>query len=275
MASKKMQKMRKNLFIWIGVIIVLIPPLFVFLWMFTSALKSQVDILSPVPKLIFTPTLKNFIGVLQGENFLKYMWNSGVIAVVSTFVAMVLGLPAAYSIARFRQQKLAMGLLVARMIPFVSYLLPWFIFFRKLNLIDTYTALITTHLTITLPMVIWLMISYFEDVPEDLEEAAMVDGCSRIKSFAVVTLPLVRNGVVASAILSFIFSWNQFLFSLILSGPKTKTVPVAVFNFISYEQVNWGGLSAAATLIVLPALVLTLIIQKQIVRGLTMGAVKG
>lgn len=275
MASKKMQKMRKKLFIWIGVIIVLIPPLFVFLWMFTSALKSQVDILSPVPKLIFTPTLKNFIGVLQGENFLKYMWNSGVIAVVSTFVAMVLGLPAAYSIARFRQQKLAMGLLVARMIPFVSYLLPWFIFFRKLNLIDTYTALITTHLTITLPMVIWLMISYFEDVPEDLEEAAMVDGCSRIKSFAVVTLPLVRNGVVASAILSFIFSWNQFLFSLILSGPKTKTVPVAVFNFISYEQVNWGGLSAAATLIVLPALVLTLIIQKQIVRGLTMGAVKG
>ncbi|MBO8126960.1 MAG: carbohydrate ABC transporter permease [Firmicutes bacterium] len=273
--GSKKHKICRNIFITLGVIIVLIPPLFVFWWMFTSALKTPVDILSPVPKLIFTPTWDNFKEVLQQENFLRYMWNSLVIATFATAIALVLGLPAAYSIAKYRQQKLALGILVARMIPFVSYLLPWFIFFRKLNLIDTYLALITTHLIITLPMTIWLMIGYFEDVPDDLEEAAMVDGCSRVRSFLTITLPLVRNGVVASAILSFIFSWNQFLFSLILSGPRTKTVPVAVFNFISFEQINWGGLSAAATLIVLPALILTLIIQKQIVRGLTMGAVKG
>jgi multiple sugar transport system permease protein len=123
-------------------------------------------------------------------------------------------------------------------------------------------------------MVIWLMVSFFEGVPDELEDSALIDGCSRVQSFVWIVLPLVRNGVATSAILSFIFSWNQFLFSLILSGPRTKTVPVAVYSFISYGKIDWAGIGAAATLIVLPVSIFAFIVRKSIVQGLTMGALK-
>lgn len=195
-------------------------------------------------------------------------------AAVATGLSLVLGLPATYSIAKYRQGKIGMIILLARMTPFVSYLLPWYIIFRYLKLIDTYTALTLTHLIITLPMVAWLMVAFFESVPAELEDAAMIDGCSRLKSFLIIVLPLVRNGIATSAIMAFIFSWNQFLFSLILSGPQTKTVPVAVYNFISYGKIDWAGIGAAATLIVLPVSVFAFFVRKTIVQGLTMGALK-
>jgi ABC-type glycerol-3-phosphate transport system permease component len=134
-------------------------------------------------------------------------------------------------------------------------------------------AILFTH-HITMPMVIWLMVSFFESMPAELEEEAMIDGCTRWQSFLRIVLPLVRNGIATSAIMSFIFSWNQFLFSLILSGPKTKTVPVAVYNFISYGKIDWAGIGAAATLIVLPVSVFAFFVRKSIVQGLTMGALK-
>jgi multiple sugar transport system permease protein len=226
------------------------------------------------PQFIFSPTLENFRAVFQQYNFFKYLMNSLIVAGFATGISLLLGLPAAYSIAKYRQGRIGILILVARMTPFVSYLLPWYIIFRYLNLIDTYTALIITHLIITLPMVIWLMISFFESVPAELEDAAMIDGCSGLQSFLIIVLPLVRNGIATSAIISFIFSWNQFLFSLILSGPKTKTVPVAVYNFISYGKIDWAGIGAAATLIVLPVSVFAFFVRKSIVQGLTMGALK-
>ncbi|MHB8910978.1 MAG: carbohydrate ABC transporter permease [Syntrophales bacterium] len=132
----------------------------------------------------------------------------------------------------------------------------------------TYTTLTVTHLIITMPMVIWLMVSFFESIPAELEDAATIDGRTRWQSFMGIVLPLVRNGIATSAIISFIFSWNQFLFSLILSGPKTKTVPVAVYNFISYGKLDWAGIGAAATLIVLPVSVFSFFVRKSIVQGL-------
>ena len=205
---------------------------------------------------------------------LNAILNSLIIATLATAISLVLGLPAAYSIAKYRQNKIGLIILVARMTPFVSYLLPWYIIFRYLKLIDTYTALTVTHLIITMPMVIWLMVSFFESIPAELEDAAMIDGCSRWQSFLRIVFPLVRNGIATSAIMSFIFSWNQFLFSLILSGPKTKTAPVAVYNFISYGKIDWAGIGAAATLIVLPVSVFAFFVRKSIVQGLTMGALK-
>jgi multiple sugar transport system permease protein len=190
-------------------------------------------------------------------------------------IGLLLGLPAAYCMARRKQGVMAMMVLVARIAPWVSYLVPWFIIFRKLGCLDTYFALITTHLVVTIPTIVWLMVSFFEDLPVELEAAACIDGCSKWGAFVRICLPLARPGIATSAILSFIFSWNNFLFSLVLSGPLTKTVPVAVFNFISYEEINWGGLTAASSLITVPVLILVFIIQKQIVRGLTFGAVKG
>jgi len=153
--------------------------------------------------------------------------------------------------------------------------LTWYLAFRALGLIDTFLALTLTHLIVGMPLIVWIMISFFEGVPQDLEEAAFVDGATRIGAFMRVILPLSTPGIVAASILAFIFSWNQFLFSLVLSGPNTRPVPVAVFNFISYGQIDFGGLGAAAVLITLPVVILTLIIQRWIVTGLTMGAVKG
>ena len=200
--------------------------------------------------------------------------NSLIIATLATAISLALGLPAAYSIAKYRQGKIGLLILIARMTPFVSYLLPWYIIFRYLRLIDTYSALTITHLIITMPMVIWLMVSFFESMPSELEDAAMIDGCSRWQSFTKIVLPLMRNGIATSAIMAFIFSWNQFLFSLILSGPRTKTVPVAVYNFISYGKIDWAGIGAAATLIVLPVSIFAFFVRKSIVQGLTMGALK-
>jgi len=156
-------KIYKILF-YIGMIILIIPPIFVFAWMIMIGLKTGVQNIEYPPLFIFKPTLENFKAVFQQHNFLKYLTNSFIIATGATIISLFIGLPAAYSIARYKQRNLSIGILVARMTPFVSYLLPWYIIFRKLNLIDTFTALITTHLIITLPMIIWLMIAFFEGV---------------------------------------------------------------------------------------------------------------
>jgi multiple sugar transport system permease protein len=257
-----------------GAIGLCVPPVFVFVWMILTGLKTGVQNIAYPPLFLFRPTLENFAAVFQQHDFFHYLSNSLLVATLATALSLALGLPAAYSIARYRQRKIGLLVLVARMTPFVSYLLPWYIIFRRLKLIDSYTALVTTHLIITLPMVIWLMVPFFESMPDELEDAAMLDGCSRLQSFLRIVLPLVRNGIATSAILAFIFSWNQFLFSLILSGPRTKTVPVAVYNFISYGKIDWAGIGAAATIIVLPVSVFAFFVRKTIVQGLTIGALK-
>ncbi|MBN1994373.1 MAG: carbohydrate ABC transporter permease, partial [Anaerolineae bacterium] len=163
----------------------------------------------------------------------------------------------------------------ARIMPGISYLVPWFIMFSNLKLIGTYYALILSHLLVTLPMTVWLMIGFFEDIPQELDEAALIDGCNLFEAFLKVSLPLVKPGIAASAILSFIFSWNNFMFSLVLASQETRPLPVAVFSFISYTQIDWGGLNAAATIVTLPVLIMILFVQKYMVRGLTLGSVKG
>jgi len=274
MAKAAAAKTAKSILFYAGAVGLSVPQVFVFAWMVMTGLKTGVQNIAYPPEFIFTPTLENYQAVFQQHNFLHYLMNSLVIAGLATGISLLLGLPAAYSIAKYRQGKIGIVILLARMTPFVSYLLPWYIIFRYLKLIDTYTALTLTHLIITLPMVTWLMIAFFESVPADLEDAAMIDGCSRLQSFVIIVLPLVRNGIATSAIMAFIFSWNQFLFSLILSGPRTKTVPVAVYNFISYGKIDWAGIGAAATLIVLPVSVFAFFVRRTIVQGLTMGALK-
>jgi multiple sugar transport system permease protein len=274
MAKAAAARTAKSILFYAGAVALSVPQVFVLAWMVMTGLKTGVQNIAYPPEFIFTPTLENYQAVFQQHNFLRYLVNSLVIAGLATGISLLLGLPAAYSIAKYRQGKIGVMILLARMTPFVSYLLPWYIIFRYLKLIDTYTALTLTHLIITLPMVTWLMVAFFESVPADLEDAAMIDGCSRLQSFVIIVLPLVRNGIATSAIMAFIFSWNQFLFSLILSGPKTKTVPVAVYNFISYGKIDWAGIGAAATLIVLPVSIFAFFVRRTIVQGLTMGALK-
>lgn len=257
------------------VCVAMLPTVFVFYWMVTLSLKTQVEAAGYPPHFFrFALTLRNYAEVFQKNPFLLYIWNSLVVASGSTLLGLVVGLPAAFSIARWRQQGLALTVLVARIVPGISYLIPWYILFRHLHMVDTYGALILSHLVVGLPLIIWVMIGFFEDVPAELEDAALIDGCSYYGAFWRVALPLVRPGIVAAGILSFIFSWNNFLFSVILAGRHTRTLPIAVFNMIGFEEINWGPLAAAATMITLPVIVLTLIVQRHIVSGLTFGAVK-
>ena len=276
MVSKRWRAIAKMTGFYALVILVMLPTAFVFYWMITLSLKPQVEAAAFPPSFFyFTVTFKGYVEVFAKHPFLLYTWNSLVVAFGTTLLGLIVGLPAAYSIAQWKQQKLALTILVARIIPGISYLIPWYILFRNLRMVDTYTALILTHLVVGLPITIWVMIGFFEDIPPDLREAALIDGCTDYGAFWRVAIPLVKPGVVATAILAFIFSWNNFLFSVILAGRNTRTLPIAVFNMIGYEEINWGPLAAAATLITLPVIILTLIIQRHIVTGLTFGAVKG
>ncbi|MNI25099.1 Trehalose transport system permease protein SugB [compost metagenome] len=255
--------------------LVLITFAFPFLWMLLASFKTQSQILSTEQLFIFKPTFNNYTSVFKQYDFMKFIINSLIVALGSTILSLLLGLPAAYAIARHHLQKLGLIILVARIIPGITFLIPWFILFSKINLVDTYTALILSHMLVGLPFIIWIMISFFEGLPTEIEEAGLIDGCTHHQVFTRIILPISGPGVITASLLSFIFSWNNFMFSIILAGDKTKTLPIAVFNFMSYSEINWGALMAAACIITLPVLVIALLAQRYIVSGLAAGAVKG
>lgn len=273
--GRRLRKALDRILFIMALMAILGPFLFVFVWMILASLKTPVQQISWPPLFIFEPTLENYREVIRTQRFGLYALNTVIVSVSATLIGIIIGLPAAYSIARWKQDRLAVAILGARMAPWITFLVPWYLLFSGIGLLNTLWALILTHLIITIPLTIWLMISFFEDVPRELEEAATIDGCSVVGAFLRICVPLSMPGVVASAILSLIYSWNNFMFAVVLTGSQTKTLPVAVVGFISYEEINWGGLSAAATLITVPVLLLTLLIQRQLVRGLSLGAVKG
>jgi multiple sugar transport system permease protein len=206
---------------------------------------------------------------------LHYGLNSIVVTVGSTLIGLILGTPAAFAVSWTRVTWPAVIALVARMAPGTLFLLPWYVMFRHFDMIGSYWSLILTHAVITMPIVIWVLLPFFDGIPRSVFEAAQVDGCSPIRLFRRIALPLVSTGLAVSSILAFVFSWNYFLFALVLSNSDTKTLIAASFNFIGEGSTNWGGLMAAATVIALPPLVLSVIVQRWLISGLTVGAVKG
>ncbi len=265
----------RNLLYALGVALLVLFYLLPFFWMLLNSFKSPLQIIKLPPAFIFQPTLSNFTNVFQGQNFGRYLLNSLIVGAGSTLFGLLLGLPAAFSIARYSQRKIAIAILVSRMVPGIAFLVPLFIMFRQFGMVDTYASLILSHMLVGLPFIVWVMVPFFENIPHELHEAATVDGATVMQTFLKVILPLSGPGIVTCSILAFVFSWNNFMFSIVLAGDKTKTVPVAIYNFISYAQIDWGGLMAAAVVITLPVLVLTIVTQRYIVRGLTSGAVKG
>ena len=259
------------------VAIVVVVLLFVLplVWMLMAAFKTNLDIVSPERTFDFTPTLKNFDTVFGAQDFLPFIGNSLFVGFGATLIALVLGIPAAYGIARFRIKNATAFVLLARVIPGVSLLIPWYFLFSQVQLVGTYTVLILTHVFVTMPLVVAIMTGFFEGLPEELEEAAQIDGSSRVGAFFRIVLPLSLPGVATSAILSFIFSWNNFLFALVLSNQDTRTLPVAISNFTSYASVDWGGLMAASVIITVPVMIVALFAQRYVVAGLTAGATKG
>ncbi len=274
-SSRRRSKARAEVWRWIAIAVVALVFLFPLFWMLLSAFKTSLDITDPSAMFSFSPTMRNFENVLTEQNFLPFIWNSLLIGVVSTGISLVVGVPAAYAMARHGMHRSSGSLLLARIIPGVSLLVPWYFVFSRMGLVGGYTPLVVSHMFVTLPLIAWIMLSFFEGIPQELEEAGRVDGLSNIGVFRKIALPLAVPGVATASILAFIFSWNNFLFALVLSGEATRTLPVAIFNFIAYSSIDWGGLMAASVIITLPVMVMALFTQKYIVSGLTAGATKG
>lgn len=259
-----------------AVFVIVSPAALVFLWMLSLALKTEIENIAYPPIFIpRTPTLDNFVEVFRASPFARYTLNSIIVTGCATILALVVGVPAGYGIAKAKATKLAVTVLISRITPGLSYLIPLFIMFQWLGLTGTLVPLVITHLVITVPVVIWIMIGFFKSLPKELEEAAFIDGASLWQAFRHIALPLARPGITVATVLSFIFSWNNFIFGVVLAGRETRTLPVAVYNVLTFEQISWGPLAAAALIVTLPVLILTIVLQREIVAGLTAGGVKG
>jgi len=244
-----------------------------------SSFKSPDDLLSTTPQVIFEPTFEHYGGLFTGSNSLwGYMKNSLLAAGISTIIAVALACLAGYGLSRshFRgKQHLSFWIISTRMAPIAAVILPLYLIFRNLNLLDTVAGLIVAYLTFNLPFAIWLMNAFFADLPVSLEEAAMVDGATRFQAFWRVALPLVSPGIVTTAILCLIFSWNDYAFARTFSGPESQTIPIAASQLITQTGIDWGKLTAIGTVVVLPMVAVGLAVRRYLVRGLTLGAVKG
>ncbi|KMO40469.1 sugar ABC transporter permease [Methylobacterium variabile] len=259
-----------------AVLVIVSPVILFFVWMLSLSVKYEIDNAAYPPILIPERfAWKNYLDVLESNRFSTYFVNSLLVTGTATALALLVGVPAGYGIARMRAAKAAVVILVARITPGLSYLIPLFLLFQWLGLLGTLWPQIIIHLVVTVPIVIWIMIGYFETTPLELEEAAVIDGASRWQVFRHVALPIAKPGIAVAMILAVIFSWNNFVFGIVLAGRETRTLPVAVYNMISFDQLSWGPLAAAALIVTLPVLVLTVFAQRQIVAGLTAGAVKG
>ncbi|MDR7378554.1 multiple sugar transport system permease protein [Rhodoferax ferrireducens] len=274
--NKLRDRLRDKLLLGICVFLLVSPAISFFVWMLSLAFKNEVDNLAYPPVFIPSPpTLANFVKVFDSGPFFQYLLNSIMVSGTATVVALLIGVPAGYGVARMKARKLLMVILIARMTPAISFLIPLFTLFQALGLTGTLAPVIITHLVITVPIMVYIVSGYFETLPVELEEAAVVDGCSPWQRFRHIALPLARPGITVAGILAFIFSWNNFIFGAVLAGRETRTLPVAIYNVLTFEQIAWGPLAAAALLVTLPVLILTLLIQKEIVGGLTAGGVKG
>jgi multiple sugar transport system permease protein len=253
-----------------------LPAAFFVFWMLSLSLKTEVENIAYPP--IFLPrawNFQNYVDVFAKNNMLRYLINSLLVTGAATVIGLILALPAAYAIARMKLNVAASLVLLARMTPALSYLIPLFFISKFLGISGTIWPVILSHLLITVPLITWTMIGHFQAVPEEIEEAAIIDGCNFPQLFFFIILPLVRSGIVIAVVIAAMFSWNNFIFSVILSSAQWRTLPVAIFGVMSFEQLSWGPLAAAAFIVTAPMLLLAGILMRFMVAGLTAGATKG
>ncbi len=252
--------------------------LFPIVWMLMLALKSQLDAFAKPPLLIFQPTLEHFIAIFQDREFLESIANSVIISTGSVVFAMVFAIPATFALTimqgRVRRNAL-LTILLIRTAPGMIYLLPYFVVYSRLGMLDTHAALIIIYLIFNVPLIIWTLMPVWSAVPRELRESGMIDGASLWQILFWIELPLVRVGIIASGIVAFIFAWNEFLFALVISANDSVTLAVAITRYMGYEGTEWGKLAAAAAVMMLPGIIFGFLIQRYMVAGLTAGAIKG
>jgi multiple sugar transport system permease protein len=270
------EKVKKVILVVVAVIVfgvILFPPVVLFL----TSIKTELDALSFPPKWVFTPTIKNYAEIFKTSPLVGYALNSLIVASVNTVVCLFLGSMAAYSLARFKfrgADHIAFWILSIRMMPPVAAIIPIYVLMKNLRILDTPWCLVITYLTFNLPFVVWMLKGFFEDIPREIEESALIDGCSEFGVFRKIALPLVAPGLAATAILAFIFSWNEFLFALILTGTKAVTLPVGIMGYMKETGINWGYMTAGGILALIPVIIFTILVQRHLVKGLTLGALK-
>lgn len=272
--------------IYILMVIVAIYILSPLVWILMMSLKSPMDVIAVPPKFVFIPTLDNYKALfgltggntlVTGSAFFSYFKNSLILSIGSVLLALVLGLPAAYAIARLRfkaKESLAFTYLSFRFVPEITIILPLYVIYQKLHLYNTYIGLILVYQLIALPLLIWMMRSYFEEIPIAIEQAAQTEGYSWFGAFRKLVLPLAAPGMAATLVLVFIFCWNNFVFGLMLGGNDTQPVTVGLLSFIGTNEIQWGLMAAATMVAILPLFILALLVQPYMIRGLTFGAVK-
>jgi multiple sugar transport system permease protein len=251
-------------------------------WLITISLKQEIDqFASPPLWFRFTPTLRHYEAIFSQDAFGRYLFNSVVVSTCSTLIALALGLPAAYGLVRFRWPKdwargIGFWILSNRMLPPIVTIIPLFLMLREVRLLNSLTGLILVDVGLNLPFVVWMMRGFVEDLPVEIEEAAMLDGESRLGVLLRIVLPLVRPGLAATAVFCMIVAWNEFLFALILSQTESAmTLPVGIAAHVTQYEIQWGAMSAAGVLAMLPVLIFASAAQRYFVRGLSMGAIKG
>ena len=248
-----------------------------FLWLILTSFKFRTDILSPVLKLFFNPTLSNYTKAFVEGEFSTYFLNSLTIATGNVILCLFIGLPAAYAFSRFKvfgEKHIFFYVLSTRMAPAIALVLPLYMFFKQIGILGTSAAVIIAHATFNLALVIYLMKNFFNDIPKEIDEAALVDGASEFDIFLKIILPNAKSGVIVVAIITFLFSWNEFLFTLLIGGSNTTTLTAAFPGLVTPLGTYWGQLAAVSVVVSLPVIISVWYLQKHLVRGLTFGAVK-
>lgn len=261
---------------WILFVIFLLWTIFPIYWMLSSALKIEVSMFTIPPTWIFKPSLQNYKNLQKAFGIGKYVKNSLIAAGSSTLIAIIFGSMAGYGLSRGRipgKKHIAFWMITTRMAPIVGVIVPLYILFKTFHMVGKLPALIIAYTTFNLPFAVWLMKAFFDDLPKEMEEAAQVDGCSKIRAFFVIALPLVKPGLVAVATLCFMFAWNDYGFAVVFTSGATQTLPVATARLMTEYGIVWGQVMTLGTILLSPVLVIGILIRKHLVRGLTFGAV--
>lgn len=271
--------MRRNLVLMVVASVLLLLWVLPLIWALIVSFKSESEVLAYPPNIFFTPSGQNYSDALVGDfSIVPSLVTSTIVATMTTLLTILLAVPAAYAFARLKlpaKKTLGFYTLATQMVPPVGLVIPYFLILNKVGWLDTYHGMIIVYLTFSLPFAIWLLVSYMEDIPFEMEEAAFLDKASRLQTLWHIIIPQVRGGIAVTVIFVFLNAWNEFLFAVQLGGNTVRPVTVAMYNFVSVEQTLWAKLSAAALVAMLPVVIIGILGQKQIVKGLTVGAVKG
>ena len=260
---------------------------FPIIWIFMMSLKNFRDIISYPPKFLFSPTLQNYRETIFGAEgtlragelpeYVRFLLNSLIISGGAVCLAALLGIPAAYALARGGlpgRKHIAFTFLSFRFAPELMIILPMYLIYTQIGLYDTYVGMVLSHQLICLPLVVWIMMSFFQDIPIEIEEAARIDGANILLTLRAVILPISGPGIASAMIIAFIFSWNNLIFGLVLAGPNSRPVTMGILQAMTFDQIKWGLMAAAAMVSAVPGMIAATYLQRHITRGLTMGAVR-